>query len=136
MALATVAFYVTGYTLYASLFAAVGAAVNQESDAQYLMLPVMLPLLASYIMAAMSMEDPEGTMAVVGSFVPFSAPVMMLVRIPLGVPVWEVIVSLLGVALTAWGVVVLAGRVYRVGLLMYGKRPTFGELVRWMFHRS
>lgn len=136
MALATVAFYVTGYTLYASLFAAVGAAVNQESDAQYLMLPVMLPLLASYIMAAMSMEDPEGTMAVVGSFVPFSAPVMMLVRIPLGVPVWEVIASLLGVALTAWGVVVLAGRVYRVGLLMYGKRPTFAELVRWMFHRS
>lgn len=136
MALATVAFYVTGYTLYASLFAAVGAAVNQESDAQYLMLPVMLPLLASYIMAAMSMEDPEGTMAVVGSFVPFSAPVMMLVRIPLGVPVWEVIASLLGVALTAWGVVVLAGRVYRVGLLMYGKRPTIGELVRWMFHRS
>lgn len=136
MALATVAFYVTGYTLYASLFAAVGAAVNQESDAQYLMLPVMLPLLASYIMAAMSMEDPEGTMAVVGSFVPFSAPVMMLVRIPLGVPMWEVLVSLAGVALTAWGVVVLAGRVYRVGLLMYGKRPTFGELVRWMFHRS
>ena len=136
MALATVAFYITGYTLYASLFAAVGAAVNQESDAQYLMLPVMLPLLASYIMAAMSMEDPEGTMAVVGSFVPFSAPVMMLVRIPLGVPVWEVMVSLLGVALTAWGVVVLTGRVYRVGLLMYGKRPTFGELVRWMFHRS
>lgn len=136
MALATVAFYVTGYTLYASLFAAVGAAVNQESDAQYLMLPVMLPLLASYIMAAMSMEDPEGTMAVVGSFVPFSAPVMMLVRIPLGVPMWEVLASLAGVALTAWGVVVLAGRVYRVGLLMYGKRPTFGELVRWMFHRS
>ena len=75
-------------------------------------------------------------MAVVGSFVPFSAPVMMLVRIPLGVPMWEVLASLAGVALTAWGVVVLAGRVYRVGLLMYGKRPTFGELVRWMFHRS
>ena len=136
MALATVAFYVTGYTLYASMFAAVGAAVNQESDAQYLMLPVMLPLVASYAMAAMAMEDPEGTMAVVGSFVPFSAPVMMLVRIPLGVPWWEVVLSLGGVALTAVGVVLLAGRVYRVGLLMYGKRPSFAELIRWMFYRS
>lgn len=136
MAVATAAFFVTGYTLYASLFAAVGAAVNQESDAQYLMLPVMLPLLASYIMASTAMQDPEGTMAIVGSFVPFSAPVMMLVRIPLGVPLWEVLVSLLGVALTAGLVVLFAGRVYRVGLLMHGKRPTFMELFRWMRHRS
>ncbi len=136
MAVSTAAFYVTGYTLYASLFAAVGAAVNQESDAQYLMLPVMLPLIASYIMASTAMQDPEGTMAVVGSFVPFSAPVMMLVRIPLGVPLWEVLLSLLGVALTAALVVLFAGRVYRVGLLMHGKRPTFLELFRWMRHRS
>ncbi len=136
MALASAAFYVTGYTLYASLFAAVGAAVNQESDAQYLMMPVMLPLIGSYTMAAIAMQDPEGTIAVVGSFVPFSAPVLMLIRIPLGVPLWEVVLSLLSVAGTAWIVVLLAARVYRVGLLMYGKRPTFRELFRWMVHRS
>ena len=136
MALATAAFFVTGYTLYASLFAAVGAAVSEESDAQYLMLPVMLPLIASYVMASTAMQDPEGTMAVVGSFVPFSAPVMMLIRIPLGVPLWEVMLSLLGVSLTAVLVVIFAGRIYRVGLLMHGKRPTFMELFRWMRHRS
>lgn len=136
MAVSTGAFFVTGFTLYASLFAAVGAAVNQESDAQYLSMPVMLPLIGSYVMAATAMQDPEGTLAVVGSFIPFSAPVMMLVRIPVGVPWWEVVVSLAGVALTAWVVVLLAARVYRVGLLMYGKRPTFRELFRWMTHSA
>lgn len=133
---ASLAFYVTGYALYASLFAAVGSAVNQEADAQYLMLPVMLPLIASYVMAATAIQAPEGMVATVGSFIPFSAPVLMLVRIPMGVPVWEVVLSLVGVAVTAWLMMLLAARVYRVGLLMYGKRPTFGELIKWMRYRS
>jgi len=130
------AFYITGYALYASLFAAVGSAVSPESDAQYLMLPVMLPLIASYVMAATAIEAPEGMVATVGSFIPFSAPILMLVRIPMGVPVWEVVLGLVVVAVTAWLMMLLASRVYRVGLLMYGKRPTLGELFKWMTHRS
>lgn len=129
---ATVLFYAAGFAMFASMFAAVGSMVEQESDAQYLMLPVMVPLLASYMMAAFAIQDPEGIIALVGSWVPFTAPVLMLVRLPLGVPWWEVLLSLLGVVATAWGIILLAGRIYRTGILMYGKRPTLKEIWRWV----
>jgi ABC-2 type transport system permease protein len=136
MIVATVFFYVVGFGLYAALFAAVGASVEQESDAQYLLMPVMAPLTASYVLASMALQNPEGTLAVVGSMVPFTAPVMMLMRLPVGVPFWQLAVSGLGTLVMAWILLVLAGRIYRTGLLMYGKRPTLREMFRWLFYKG
>jgi len=129
---ATAFFFVAGFALYAALFAAVGSLVDTESDAQYLMLPAFLPLMASYLLAVFAMQDPEGTVAYVASFVPFTAPVLMLVRIPVGVPLHEVLISGAGVVLTAWLCILGAGRIYRTGIFMYGKRPTLREAFRWL----
>jgi ABC-2 type transport system permease protein len=136
MIAATLFFYVAGFGLYAALFAAVGAAVEQESDAQYLLMPVMAPLTASYVLASMALQNPEGTLAVVGSMVPFTAPVMMLMRLPVGVPFWQFAVAAVGTLLTAWCLLWVAGRIYRTGLLMYGKRPTLRELFRWLMYKG
>ena len=129
---ATAFFFVAGFALYASLFAAVGSLVDTESDAQYLMLPAFLPLMASYLLAVFAMQDPEGTVAYVASFVPFTAPVLMLIRIPVGVPLHEVLISGAGVVVTAWLCILGAGRIYRTGIFMYGKRPTLREAFRWL----
>jgi ABC-2 type transport system permease protein len=129
---ATVFFFIAGFALYAALFAAVGALVDQESDAQYVMLPAFLPLMASYLLAVFAMQDPEGPVAYVASFIPFTAPVLMLIRIPVGVPLHEVLLSGAGVLVTAWLCILLAGRIYRTGIFMYGKRPTFREAWRWV----
>ncbi|MDA0302979.1 MAG: ABC transporter permease [Bacteroidetes bacterium] len=134
MLASTALFYVVGFALYAASFAAIGAAVEQEADAQYFLIPAMAPLLASYFLAVMAIENPEGTLAVVASFVPFTAPVVMLIRIPLGVAWWEIAISWLGVALTAWLLLKMAGRIYRVGILMHGKRPTWRALFKWFRH--
>ena len=124
-------YFVLGYALYAAFFATIGAMVEQESDAQYLMLPVMMPLLFSYVLASMTIDAPESTLAIVSSFVPFSSPVSMMVRLPMGVPWWNVALSMALLAGTAAFLVALAARVYRVAILMYGKRPSFKEIVRW-----
>ena len=126
-------YFVLGYVMYAAFFATIGAMVEQESDAQYLMLPGMLPLLFSYVLASMSIEAPESTLAVVSSFLPFSSPISMMVRLPMGVPWWHVVVSLLILLASAVIVVAFAARVYRVAILMYGKRPSIREVLRWTF---
>ena len=134
MIASTAVFYVAGFALYAASFAAIGAAVEQESDAQYFLIPAMAPLVASYFLAVVAIENPEGPLAVIASFVPFTAPVVMLIRIPLGVAWWEVVLSWLGVAVTAWLLLRMAGRIYRVGILMHGKRPSWVELIKWFRH--
>jgi ABC-2 type transport system permease protein len=134
MLMSTAMFYVAGFALYAASFAAIGAAVEQEADAQYFLLPALAPLMASYLIATLAIENPEGSLAVVASFIPFTAPVVMLIRIPLGVAWWEVLASWIGVALTAWVLLRLAGRVYRVGILMHGKRPSWKALFKWFRH--
>jgi ABC-2 type transport system permease protein len=85
-------------------------------------------------LAVVAIENPEGPLAVIASFVPFTAPVVMLIRIPLGVAWWEVVLSWLGVAFTAWLLLRMAGRIYRVGILMHGKRPSWVELIKWFRH--
>lgn len=134
MLMSTAMFYVAGFALYAASFAAIGAAVEQEADAQYFLLPALAPLMASYLIATLAIENPEGPLAVVASFIPFTAPVVMLIRIPLGVVWWEVLASWIGVAFTAWVLLRLAGRVYRVGILMHGKRPSWKALFKWFRH--
>lgn len=129
-------YFLLGFALYAAFFAAIGSMVEQESDAQYLLLPVMLPLIFSYMLAAQAIEAPESTLAVVSSFVPFSAPISMMVRLPIGVPWWQVGLSVSLLLATTLLVLALAGRVYRVAILMYGKKLGLLEMVRWMFRSN
>jgi ABC-2 type transport system permease protein len=129
-------YFVLGYALYAAFFAMIGSMVEQEADAQYLLLPVMLPLIFSYALASMTIEAPESTLAVASSFIPFSAPISMMVRLPMGVPWWHVAASMALLVVTTAGLIVLAARVYRVTILMTGKRPTLREVMRWMFQAN
>ena len=134
MIASAVVYFIAGFFMYAALFAAIGSAVEQESDAQYLMLPAMLPLLASYATAALAIENPEGQVAVIGSYVPLTAPILMLIRLPLGVAWWELLLSMSGVIVTAYAFVKLSARIFRTGILMHGKKVSARELFRWMRH--
>jgi len=126
-------FFVGGYLLYSSLYAAIGAAVDNETDTQQFMLPILMPLiLAVYVGVFTVIEDPHGTVSTVFSFIPFTSPVVMLMRIPFGVPIWQQLVSLLLLIGTFTFTVWFASKIYRVGILMYGKKPTYKDLVKWL----
>ncbi len=126
-------FFLLGYVLYAALFAAVGAIVNSEQEAQQAALPVTILLVASVMFLQPVLQNPNSATALAVSWIPFTAPVMMPLRMALtSVPPLELALVLLGIAATCVAVIWLAARIYRVGLLMYGKRPTIGELVRWI----
>ena len=127
------AYFVLGFLLYASLFAAVGAMVSSEQEAQQAAQPVMLLIVASVIFMQPILFDPGGTLAQVMTLVPFSSPILMPMRMSMvPVPTGEIAMSLAILALSSAAVIWLAARIYRVGLLMYGKRPTMRELARWV----
>jgi ABC-2 type transport system permease protein len=131
--IAFILFFIGGYLLYSSLYAAIGAAVDNETDTQQFLLPILMPLiLAVYIGIFTVIEDPHGTVSTVFSFIPLTSPVVMLMRIPFGVPIWQQVVSLSLLVgtfiLTVW----LAAKIYRVGILMYGKKPSYKELLKWI----
>jgi len=126
-------YFVLGYFLYASLFAAVGAAASNEQDAQQLQWPVTLPLVFSFIMFQGVLRDPNSTMSVVLSEIPFFSPILMILRLAAETPPWwQIALSIAILALTMLGVVYFSARIYRVGVLMYGKRPSVVELFRWL----
>ncbi|WP_347922428.1 ABC transporter permease [Pontimicrobium sp. SW4] len=126
-------FFVGGYLLYSSLYAAIGAAVDNETDTQQFMLPILMPLiLAVYVGIFTVIEDPHGTVSTVFSFIPFTSPVVMLMRIPFGVPIWQQVVSVLLLIGTFMFTVWFAAKIYRVGILMYGKKPSYKELYKWL----
>lgn len=126
-------FFVGGYLLYASLYAAVGAAVDSETDTQQFMMPILMPLiLAVYVGMVTVIDNPHGTVSQVFSYIPFTSPVVMLMRIPFGVPLWQQIISVGLLFLTFLGTVWFAAKIYRVGILMYGKKPTYKELFKWL----
>jgi ABC-2 type transport system permease protein len=129
-------YFLGGYLLYSALFAAIGAAVDSETDVQQFMLPVTLPLILSYIAAINVLENPQGSIAFWFSIIPFTSPIVMMVRMPFGVP-WEhvalsMIFLITGFIFTTW----LAGKVYRTGILMYGKKPSYKELWKWVKFKS
>jgi len=128
-------YFLGGYFLYASLFAAVGAASGDEGD-QSLTFIVMLPVIASIILMTNALQDPNGTLAVVASMIPFSAPIIMCARLPFDPPLWQVAISMVsliaGFVFTTW----LAGKIYRVGILMYGKKVTVKELGKWLMYKN
>ena len=126
-------FFIGGFLLYSSLYAAIGAAVDNETDTQQFMMPIMVPLiLAVYVGGFTVLEDPHGTVAQVFSFIPFTSPVVMLMRIPFGVPMWQQILSVVLLFITFIGTVWFASKIYRVGILMYGKKPTYKEIYKWL----
>ncbi len=126
-------YFLAGYLLYSSLYAAIGAAVDNETDTQQFIMPILMPLiLAVYVGIFTVIEDPHGTVSTVFSFIPLTSPVVMLMRIPFGVPIWQQMLSLgllIGTfILTVW----FAAKIYRVGILMYGKKPTYKEVFKWL----
>ena len=126
-------FFIGGYLLYSSLYAAVGAAVDNETDTQQFMFPILMPLiLAVYVGVFTVIEDPHGTVSTVFSFIPFTSPVVMLMRIPFGVPIWQQVLSFVILVCTFGGTVWFAAKIYRVGILMYGKKPSYKELYKWI----
>jgi ABC-2 type transport system permease protein len=126
-------YFIGGYLLYGSLFAMIGSAVDSETDTQQLMLPVMMPLMFTYIVSIMIQGNPDGTTAVWLSQIPLSSPIIMLQRIAAGsVSIWELILSLVILTFSFIVTTYLAGKIYRVGILMYGKKTTWKELLKWM----
>ena len=133
MSIYFILYFLGGYLLYSSLYAAIGAAVDSETDTQQFMMPVMMPLmLGVYVGFASVMNDPHGPVAVVFSMIPLTSPIVMLMRIPFGVPPIQIAISLVLLIATFLLVVWMAAKIYRVGVLMYGKKPTYRELYKWL----
>nr|MBP6759795.1 ABC transporter permease [Flavobacterium sp.] len=128
-----VVYFIGGYFLYSSFYASIGAAVDSETDSQQFLLPIIMPLvLAVYIGFFTVINDPHGTVATVFSMIPLTSPIVMLMRIPFGVPWWQIAISVTILFATFFFVVWFASKIYRVGILMYGKKPTWKELYKWL----
>lgn len=125
-------YFLGGFLLYASLFAAIGGAVDHDADTQQFMLPVSIPLIFSVVMVGVITNQPDGPLAMWMSFIPFTSPVSMMMRIPFGVPLWQIWTSatllVIGFIATTW----LAGKIYRTGILMYGKKVNYTEIWKWL----
>ncbi len=129
-------YFFVGYLLYSSLFAAIGSAVESATEAQQFTFIVMIPIILSFLLAQYTMQDPDSTIAFWSSMIPFTSPINMMVRLPYGVPIWELVASmvflLIGFFVCSW----ISARIYRVGILMYGKKATWKELSKWLFYKG
>ncbi len=125
-------YFFGGYFLYSALFAALGSAIDQEADSQQFMLPVTAPMIIAITTAMNVIQDPNGPLAFWMSMIPLTSPISMMIRLPFGVPIWQIALSALILVGTFFGVVALAGKIYRVGILMYGKKVTWKELYKWL----
>ena len=128
-------YFIGGYLLFASFFAAVGASVNAQEDSSQFTLPVMLFLMFGLYAAMGSLENTDGPLAFWTSIFPLTSPIVMMVRIPFGVPLWQEALSLAVLYATAVATVWLAAKIYRVGILMYGKKPTLKEMLKWVRYK-
>jgi ABC-2 type transport system permease protein len=131
-------YFLAGYLFYASLFAAVGSVVNEDpQEAQSLMLPITMPIILSFVIMTTAVGKPDSPIAVWGSIIPFSSPIVMMGRIPSGnVPGWQIIVSMLSLIAGFILTTMLAAKIYRTGILLYGKKVTFKEMGKWLFRKS
>ncbi len=128
-----VVYFIGGYFLYSSFYAAIGAAVDNQTDSQQFLLPIIMPLMLSVYIGFFSVvNDPHGTIAVIFSMIPLTSPIVMLMRIPFGVPLWQIAISVTLLFATFLLVVWFAAKIYRVGILMYGKKPSWKELYKWL----
>lgn len=125
-------FMVGGFLLYAAMYAAVGASVDEAQDAQQLTTPITIPIIFAFIILTMVMNDPNSPLIVWCSMIPFTSPIVMMGRVPSGIPTWEIILSLVLLYATFVFMVWIAGKIYRVGIFMHGKKPSFKDLYRWL----
>ena len=125
-------YFFGGYFLYSALFAALGSAIDQEADSQQFMLPVTAPMIIAITTAMNVIQDPNGQLALWMSMIPLTSPISMMIRLPFGVPIWQLALSATILVATFFGVVAMAGKIYRVGILMYGKKVTWKELYKWL----
>ena len=125
-------YFFGGYFLYSALFAALGSAIDQEADSQQFMLPVTAPMIIAIVTAMNIIQEPNGTLAFWMSMIPLTSPISMMIRLPFGIPIWQVILSGSILIATFFAIVGLAGKIYRVGILMYGKKVTWKELFKWL----
>lgn len=133
MFVAFLLYFIGGYLLYSSFYATIGAMVDNETDTQQFLMPILLPLiLAVYVGFFTVIEEPHGTVSVVLSYIPLTSPVVMLMRIPFGVAWWEVLISVGLLYATFLGVIKIAAKIYRIGILMYGKKATYKEIWKWL----
>ena len=124
-------FVVGGYLFYSSIYAAIGSAVDNIQDASQLQMVAVLPIIIGFVLAPSVINNPSSGAAFWGSIVPFTSPMVMMARIPFGIPLWEILGSLVLLYASSVALIWLAAKIYRVGIFMYGKKPTFGELLRW-----
>jgi len=125
-------YFVTGYLLYASVFAAIGSAVDNETETQQFMLPVTIPIIVALMVAMGTMQNPESSISFWFSLIPLTSPIVMMARIPFGVPYWQIAVSMALMVVTFIGFVWMAAKVYRTGILMYGKKTSWKEMWKWL----
>ncbi|MCE5225299.1 MAG: ABC transporter permease [Porphyromonadaceae bacterium] len=130
-----VIYFIGGYMLYASVFAAIGSAVESQEDTQQFMTPIMIFLVFSLYAGIYSMENPEGPLAFWCSLIPFTSPIVMMIRLPFEVPLWEKLLSVSLLYVTFVGIIWLSAKIYRVGILMYGKKPTIKEMIKWLRYK-
>lgn len=127
-----IVYFFGGYLIYSSIYAAIGAAVDSETDTQQFMMPVLMPLVIAIYIGFSIIENPHGPIAVGFSIFPLTSPIVMLMRIPFGVPWWQIAISMLLLILTFILIVWFASKIYRIGILMYGKKPSYKELYKWL----
>ncbi len=125
-------YFLGGYLIYSSIYAAIGAAVDSETDTQQFMMPVLMPLVIAIYVGFSVIENPHGPIALGFSLFPLTSPIVMLMRIPFGVPWWQLITSIILLIFTFIGMVWFAAKIYRVGILMYGKKPSYKEIYKWL----
>ena len=130
---AFIIYFIGGYFLYASIFAAIGAAIDNQADAQQFMLPITLIIIIGLYVGVLTVpEDPNGIVAQIFSYIPFTSPIVMMMRIPHGVPLYEQILSLTILFSSVLFFVWISAKIYRIGILMYGKKITYGEMIKWL----
>jgi ABC-2 type transport system permease protein len=129
-------YFLGGYLLYSALFAAVGAAVDNQQDAQQFMFPITIPIIAAIALAQFVIKDPNSNLAFWLSVIPFTSPIIMMIRIPFEPPFWQILLSMLSLVAGFFATTWLAGKIYRVGILMYGKKVTYLELWKWIRYKS
>ena len=129
-------YFLFGYLMYSALFAAVGSAADADTDTQQFMLPITIPLIFSIVIASFVVQNPDSTLAFWASIIPLTSPIIMLIRLPFNPPLWEILLSMALLVLGFIGTTWLAGRIYRVGILMYGKKVNYKELSKWIFYKA
>jgi ABC-2 type transport system permease protein len=125
-------YFITGYLLYASIFAAIGSAVDNETETQQFMLPVTIPIILALMVAMGTMQNPDSSLSFWCSLIPLTSPIVMMARIPFGVPSWQILLSMVLMVLTFAAFVWMAAKIYRTGILMYGKKSSWKEMWKWL----